>query len=238
MLRQEDRRHVWLVINMALSDKGIREAIKAGQIKIAPFEPDNVQAASVDLTVGPTIKVLEGDEEIDPAQDLRARYRVVDLTKGTFRLQPGQVVLADCRERIDTGKHCAFVFTRSSYARMGLNCSLVGYLNPGYAGNPPIVIANLTGRVVLLDSGLRLVQIVFLEVGEVEQMYHAKKNPKYQDENEATPPMQHLDEEIDELLLQRGLMQKDLLRAKQIILQEAITSARDVVKKYVPSGEK
>jgi dCTP deaminase len=222
---------------MPLSDKEIRLALEMGAIRIAPFDPDSIQPSSYDLTIGPEIRFITGDEPLDPAADIKPRYEAYDLSQGAYIIPPGGFVLGACRERIAFGPYCGFVITRSSYARMGLLFNLSAYANPGYEGTLPLAIANLSGKPVRLTANLRVAQVLFLEVGEVERPYGASPDRKYIGETGVTPPKQHLDREIRDALRAIGVPSKQVERAKNLIDSETESAADAIVQRLIARAD-
>lgn len=109
---------------------------------ITPFNEENLQHASYDLTAG------EITQNID------------DL------LLPYETVLISTKERVELPNNvAAFIKTRSSLARMGLIVGDVGgWIDPGYHGNITILVANIGKKEINIEELGRIAQIVFLEV--------------------------------------------------------------------------
>ena len=101
----------------------ILHEIERGRVVIEPFEVDQVGVASIDLTLGDEIRLIEdGPEpiEICDETDFREHTRVVSLSE-TYVLDPGVTIHGITRERITLPPDlCGFLEGRSRYARLGL----------------------------------------------------------------------------------------------------------------------
>lgn len=217
---------------MPLSDKEIKQALENGVISISPLKDHAIQPASVDLTLGPKVKVIQGDDVIDITQDITPRFVEVDLSQDEYIIPPGGFVLGAANETVSMGPYCGLVLPRSSFARMGILCPVSMYMNPGYEGTPPIAIINLSGKPVRLAPGVRMVQIIFLEVGEIEKMYGSRPDRKYLGEKGPTPPRQHLDEEIKNIVMSFGFTGSLAQRAQNLLWEQIEKAASENVKRY------
>lgn len=120
---------------------------------IDPFNQDNLQPASYDLTVG---EIEEGKSRI---------------------LRPHESVLISTKEKIDMPRNRAgLVLQRSSFFRMGLFMG-VGWIDPGYKGNITARLFNISNRSVDLSKLNTFAQLVILEVSGNTGTY----NGHYQD---------------------------------------------------------
>ncbi|MDD1727914.1 MAG: dCTP deaminase [Methanospirillum sp.] len=67
---------------------------------------------------------------------------------------------------------------RSSYARRGVQIS-GGFVDPGFRGHLTLCLVNLGEEPVMISAGDRVIQMVFSEVSEGDEIY----NGRYQDSN-------------------------------------------------------
>ncbi|MDK2463866.1 MAG: dCTP deaminase [Candidatus Korarchaeota archaeon] len=155
-----------------MSDVEIREALKSGDIRIDPFDPDSLGPCSVDLRLDTLFRVFGGDGEVDPRrlETVDRGARLVDTGGEPFTLQPGQFVLARTVERIAISKGlAAFLEGRSSVARMGVIVHAAGLVNPGTGMTKPVPVVleifNENVVPVRLYPGMRIVQIIFMRLG-------------------------------------------------------------------------
>lgn len=151
---------------MVLSDRSIREELAAGRIKVEPYEPANLQPASIDLRLGNDFRVFEYSSHafIDPMD------RSVDYTRqitveqgGRFVLHPGEFVLATTLERISIADNIlGRLEGKSTLGRLGLLIhSTAGYVDPGWDGYLTLELSNVANLPILLYPGMRIGQISF-----------------------------------------------------------------------------
>lgn len=116
---------------------------------ITPFNEENLQPASYDLTVGEITGNIDNE------------------------LLPGEVALISTKEWVQMPDNTAgLVRTRSSLARMGLSTDFAGWIDPGYKGNITLLIKNLGKKKVDLSKIDRFAQLIFLHVAGVEEAYN------------------------------------------------------------------
>lgn len=141
-----------------LVDHEIRDLCRKSGL-VEPFDPDLVNPASLDVTLGSSIKV-EG--RVCGPEDERVRWRDVDISNG-FSLAPGQFILASAAEliRLPNWIECQFQL-KSSRAREGLEHLLAGYIDPGYCGELTLELLNVNQRHwIELWPGMRIGQLRF-----------------------------------------------------------------------------
>ncbi|AGC42875.1 deoxycytidine triphosphate deaminase [Myxococcus stipitatus DSM 14675] len=222
---------------MPLSDKEIKSALEAGALKIEPIIDENIRPSSYDVTLGNELAYFVGNEPIDLSVDPSPRTERHDLTVSPYVIPPNGFVLGSVREWIEFGPYCGFISTRTTYARMGLLFSVSNYANPGYKGNLPLAIANLSGLPVTLTKGLRVAQVVFLRTGEVERPYSQLPDAKYLGERGVSLPKPHLDREIQQALSSLGLRGWRMREAQRLIDEKTDKIAETVVGQFTRSVE-
>jgi hypothetical protein len=150
---------------MILSDRDIRAALEAGQLKIEPLGDNALQPSSVDVRIGNGFRVFQNNRYpyIDvrkPMEDLTDYVEVADGEP--FILHPGEFVLGTTFETVSIPDHLvARLEGKSSLARLGLliHSSLPGdepvlFLSDGELRQRPIkeiVRKKLEGQVVSFD---------------------------------------------------------------------------------------
>jgi dCTP deaminase len=106
-----------------LTRDAILAELDAGRLVVTPFERDQLGAASIDLTLGDEIRIIErGAAPIDVVNDAdyRAHTRVQRLDE-PYVLEPGLTIHGITRERIGLPQNlCGFLEGRSRFARLGL----------------------------------------------------------------------------------------------------------------------
>lgn len=149
-----------------LTRDAILAEIAAGKISIAPFERDQLGAASIDLTLGDEIRVIEGGKQpIDVLADAdyRDHTRVQRLDE-PYVLAPGSTIHGITRERIRLSDDiCGFLEGRSRFARLGLMIHVTSaFVQPGVNNRQVLEMSNVSGQPLRIHAGVRLCQIVLM----------------------------------------------------------------------------
>ena len=174
---------------MILSDKEIREyATHQNSPLIAPFEEEQLQGASYDISMSGSIIVLKNTGKvIDPMEDgeLRGMYERIEIGTEGYLLSPGEYVLAELREAVHIPeKIVAHIRPRTRFTRCGI---LIAdqHCNPTYTGVLSVGLFNAGVNPFLLRPGLRIAQMVFEEIESVpseQKLYKNKKNAAFEGE--------------------------------------------------------
>ena len=140
--------------------------IAAGRLNIDPFSPDQLGAASIDLTLGDEIRVFESrDGPIDLREDAdyRDHTRVHSLDQ-PYVLEPGCTIHGITRERIELPDDlCGFLEGRSRFARLGLMIHVTSaFVQPGVANRQVLEMSNVADRPLRIHAGVRLCQLVLM----------------------------------------------------------------------------
>lgn len=141
-----------------LVDHQIRDLCRKSGL-VEPFDPEMVNPASIDVTLGETV-LVEG--RICGPEAERVRWIPVDIRHG-FTFAPGQFVLAHTAEivRIPNWIEANFQL-KSSRGREGINHLLAGYIDPGFSGAITLELQNVNQRHELeLRAGMRIGQLRF-----------------------------------------------------------------------------
>ncbi len=179
-----------------LSNVEIREAIEAGQIGITPFLPENIQPASIDLTLADGFyshyvrikdairfealaprKNTRWIDPLDPEMHPFSEFCTVDkYLDGKIHLSSGRGFTLGCTtERVTLGPDIAAqVGGKSSLARLGIEVHLTaGFIDPGFDGVITLEMVNNGPDDILLTVGMPIAQLVFYRLGK-------PANPPYQ----------------------------------------------------------
>jgi len=149
-----------------LTREAILQEIDAGRIVIDPFTPEQIGPASIDLTLGDEIRVIEGGaapiaivEEADFRQHTR-RKRL----DAPFRLEPGATIHGITREHITLPENlCGLLEGRSRYARLGLMIHVTSaFVQPGVSNRQVLEMSNVSGHPLEIHAGVRLCQLVLI----------------------------------------------------------------------------
>ncbi len=150
---------------MFLSDTDIKKAVKAGAIKLEPFDAKRLQPASYDIRLGN--KFVVNDESathlIDPVKKIFAKTREIVLKDGEeFVLHPGQLVLGTSKEFFGSDEFLIQVGGKSSLARVGLMIhNTAGIINPGHFLHVTLELSNQNSVPVVIRPGMEIAQLTF-----------------------------------------------------------------------------
>ena len=155
------------MIMCVLAKPEIMKMVDKGKIRISPFDPDMVDAASVDFRLGNKFRTFRGQkkaydlsEEIDPD----SIGKLTEIMDGKhYLLKPGELILGITKERLRLPDNiCGRFEGRSSLARIGLMVHITsGLIHPGSSGNQVLEIINLSNVPIKLYPGIRICQIIF-----------------------------------------------------------------------------
>ena len=149
-----------------LTRDAILAEIEAGNLVIDPFEPDQLGAASIDLTLGEEIRVIEGGAQpIDVLADSDYRnHTAVQRLDDPYVLEPGCTIHGITRERIHLPSNlCGFLEGRSRFARLGLMIHVTSaFVQPGVDNRQVLEMSNVSGHPLRIHPGVRLCQIVLM----------------------------------------------------------------------------
>lgn len=178
-----------LEINMVLSDRDIKKAIKSKKIVISPFPDFSTQlgACSIDLRLGNSFRVFEHSKysHIDPSKKDYSNEITREITVkngSSFIMQPGDFVLAITLERLTIADDLmGRLEGRSSLGRLGIVVhSTASIFDPGWDGNPVLELGNLGRMAVELKPGMKICAMTFEELSsKADVPYTSKKFAKY-----------------------------------------------------------
>ena len=147
-------------------DHQIRELARMTGL-VEPFNPDQINPASYDVTLGATI--LKEGVGAEP------RWVPVDITGGVYVMQPGEFVLAATEEmvRIPNNLECVFNL-KSSRGREGFEHLMAGYIDPGFHGKITLELCNVNRHHRLaLEPGMRIGQLRFSKLDDIPHRGYA-----------------------------------------------------------------
>lgn len=160
-----------------LTRDAILAELDSGRLRISPFARDQVGAASIDLTLGDEIRVMDrGAAAIDVLddEDFRDHTQVRSLGE-PYVLEPGSTIHGITRERIALpGDLCGFLEGRSRFARLGLMIHVTSaFVQPGVDNRQVLEMSNVSQRPLRLHAGVRLCQIVLMRT-DGESVYSGR----------------------------------------------------------------
>jgi dCTP deaminase len=160
-----------------LTRDAILAELDTGRLRITPLSRDQVGAASIDLTLGDEIRVM--DRAADPIdvtdeEDFRRHTQVRPLAE-PFVLEPGHTIHGITRERISLPSDlCGFLEGRSRFARLGLMIHVTSaFVQPGVDNRQVLEMSNVADRPLRIHAGVRLCQIVLMRT-DGEAVYRGR----------------------------------------------------------------
>ena len=167
---------------MILTDVDIKDRIQLGALDIRPFRPENVQPASIDLTLDWDFRAPR-----DLTSDVWETQRLIKVEPRddqTFYVQPDGFYLVSTQERIRLPYNLVGrVEGKSSLARRGLMVhATAGFVDPGFDGQITLELCNVSPNIIIVRPNMLIAQIVFFQcVREADTPYGSKKlNSHYQ----------------------------------------------------------
>lgn len=139
-------------------DRQIRHLCRSAGL-VEPFDPDMINPASIDVTLGNEI-LVENDH---------GTFTPVSIEHETFYMPPGAFVLAHTAEfvRVPNRLECVFQL-KSSRGREGYEHALAGYIDPGFHGRVTLELSNLRRfKELPLRAGMRIGQLRFSKLDEI-----------------------------------------------------------------------
>lgn len=179
---------------MLLSDRDLTVAIKAGELRLDPFEPELLQPSSIDVRLDRLFRVFNNHlyTHIDPAVRQDDLTTLVEVADGEpFVLHPGEFVLASTLEVITLGDQLAGRLEgKSSLGRLGLlTHSTAGFIDPGFSGHVTLELSNVATLPIRLWPGMRIGQLAIFRLSSpAENPYgSAVYGSRYQNQRGPTP---------------------------------------------------
>lgn len=200
-------------MNMLLSDIQILERLVAEDPECIFVSPlvnplDQLGPSSLDVHLGATLQVPAVFDtscidltltkgEVKRQVDHYFRTEQVVVENG-FVLHPGEFALGATLEFIRLPKDIAARLEgRSSFGRLGVEVhSTAGFVDPGFEGPLTFELKNSGRLPVKLTPGLRVAQLCFFAVSDVQVPYNLRKSSKYRDTLDAELSRIHLDREV------------------------------------------
>jgi len=176
---------------MILTAQDIEKAHRDGVIKIDPFEPKQVQAASYDLRVGRQGATTSSKKLINIEE------------QGYLPVEPGDFAVVAVLEELTVGpQYAGRIGLRSKYARKGLVATTGPQIDPGYHGRLMVGLTNLTPNAIPL---LFKDDFITVEFHKLEHPTSRPYNGPYQDRLEFGP------EEMEAVTEGKGMALSEVL---------------------------
>ena len=160
-----------------LTREAILKELESGRLRVEPLAPDQVGPASIDLTLGREIRVLEPGGDVIPirdAEDFRD-HSVEQTLDQPYVLEPGGTIHGITVEKITLPTDlCGFLEGRSRFARLGLMIHVTSaFVQPGVSNRQVLEMSNVAGHPLQIHAGVRLCQIVLMRT-EGEATYRGR----------------------------------------------------------------
>lgn len=180
------------VVPLILSDQDIRREIEEGELVIEPFNPSNVEPASLDLRIGNHFKRLDTSMETCISMDKEMQYE--EIVADEVVIPPKEFRLATTVEYIELPPSIGGnVQGRSSIGRLGLFTENAGWVDPGYSGEITLELFNANSLPIKVKAGKRVCQMVFEYMDSpCEEPYSGK----YVGQSGATGSRVHRDRDV------------------------------------------
>lgn len=193
-----------------LGNKAIRKFLQEGEIIIYPFNEKNLNTSSYDVTLGNWFfreqnrdqweshiynmyseknvqRIWGKPQEAKPYKFYKEKGIFLENIKDDdclIFIDPGETILAHTNEWIGTKTHITTMMkSRSSLGRNFIEtCKCAGFGDVGYHNRWTLEITNNSNNYTIpLVVSRRLAQVVFLDVGEIDdQQNNYNKTGKYQ----------------------------------------------------------
>lgn len=145
-----------------------QELMRLGPTLVSPFDPANVQPASIDLRLGSSFRVPERQLAYIDLEDVPEVTTNPHLSPERFTLHPGEFVLGSTLERITVPNHLTmYIDGKSSLGRLGLAAHVTaGYFDPGWDGIGTLELVNLFPVPIVLRPGRLICQSRWMRLTE------------------------------------------------------------------------
>lgn len=165
---------------MMYSDQDFLAAIKAGELRIEPFVPTHVGAATIDLTLHHQFRVFRNTTHthIDVKQPFDVTELVEAVPDGSFVIHPGEFVLGSTVESVTLSTAVSGILEgRSSLGRIGLIIHATASLvKPGFSGYLTLEMTNISTLPIKLYAGMRVAQLALMSLKTPASVPYGKRD--------------------------------------------------------------
>lgn len=162
-----------------LVDHEIIKAYTDGKIGISPFNSEQINPNSYDVTLSDQFYPMDFQGLIDPREPMPIGNT---YTMDTFVIKPQEHVLATTIEDIALcNGYAAMLNGKSSWGRLGITIhQTAGFIDSGFNGQLTLEIFNVNKNAsVILRKGDRIGQLIFFKVSECDIPYDELLSSKY-----------------------------------------------------------
>lgn len=165
-----------IVYYMILSDKRILDEIDNGNIVIEPFNRTCLGTNSYDVHLGKHLATYR-----DRVLDAKKHNEIIhfEIPEEGYILQTNTLYLGVTLEYTETHRHVPFLEGKSSTGRLGIDIhATAGKGDVGFCNTWTLEIS--VAQPVRIYAGMPIGQLIYFDVeGDIETMYNAKQNAKY-----------------------------------------------------------
>ncbi len=137
-----------------------KQAVFEKKPMIAPYNPDQVNAASYDVCIGDTVKSAIKQDKVTPPH----KWQEYDLSQGQkLWLTQGDFILTETIETFNIPRKVSAQFAlKSSRGREGYEHLSAGFIDPAWHGSKlTMELFNANPNPIPIYKGLRIGQIIF-----------------------------------------------------------------------------
>lgn len=159
---------------MVLTGPEIQRQVEEGLIEIDPFNPDQINPNSYDVTLSKEYEFYSrtGVLDIRDKESLKTCKRVIP--EQGMRIFPGEGILGITVERTYSPNHVPIIFGKSSLGRIFLTVhQTAGFGDTSFNGRWVLEIVSMCNPVILYP-GMRIGQIAFIEAKGDRKPYAGK----------------------------------------------------------------
>lgn len=171
-----------------LTSNEILKQMEKGNIGITPFNRDNLNPNSYNVTLNNKLKMYNPDAILDPQEDNNDYTEIIIPEEGII-LKPNRLYIGATNEIISTDKFISAIDGRSSIGRLGIMVHLTaGFGDIGFKGTYTLEIV-VTQRVRMYPN-YKIAQVYFSEpYGDIDFLYSGR----YQNQIEPTTSRASID---------------------------------------------
>lgn len=170
------------------------ELVKLVEKGVINADPENINAASIDITLHNEVLVEVPTGADEPLIDLKNKQTIGTYTVQLpndiyYPLDPGQFILASSVETFNLPNDIACEYKlKSSLARSGLQHMLAGWCDPGWTNSRlTLELKNVTQHHVLaLRPGMKIGQMVFFRCEPVPKKQSYAVKGQYNNQEKVT----------------------------------------------------
>ncbi|MBD3362691.1 dCTP deaminase [Candidatus Dojkabacteria bacterium] len=154
-------------LQVILSDQDIFQKIIKEDIKIEPFDKNNIHPASYIFTLGNNLLKPLQTKVIDIKNNQIPEYKKISLDEIGYGLEPGELVLGQTLEKLTLPRDVAMIIEgRSTLARMGIEIiQESSFIEPDHSNSIiTLEIINNSQSPIILYPGMECAKGIFIKL--------------------------------------------------------------------------